>query len=47
MRLPTPVAVELDVATIRSLATPFWIDALVACLKDVIARISRRCIASA
>jgi V/A-type H+-transporting ATPase subunit D len=37
LRLPTLRAVEFDVADYPLLATPFWIDALVTCLKDVIA----------
>jgi V/A-type H+/Na+-transporting ATPase subunit D len=37
LRLPTLRAVEFDVADYSLLATPFWIDALVTCLKDVIA----------
>jgi V/A-type H+-transporting ATPase subunit D len=37
LRLPTLRAVEFDVADYSLLATPFWIDALVACLKDVVA----------
>jgi V/A-type H+-transporting ATPase subunit D len=36
LRLPTLRAVEFDVADYSLLATPFWIDALVTCLKDVI-----------
>ncbi len=37
LRLPTLRAVEFDVADYSLLATPFWIDALATCLKDVIA----------
>jgi V/A-type H+/Na+-transporting ATPase subunit D len=36
LRLPTLRAVEFDVADYSPLATPFWIDELVTCLKDVV-----------
>jgi len=35
VHLPTLRAVEFDTATYSMLATPFWTDALVTCLKDV------------
>jgi V/A-type H+/Na+-transporting ATPase subunit D len=35
LRLPTLRAVEFDTADYSLLATPFWLDALVTCLKDV------------
>ena len=35
LRLPTLRAVEFDEAKYSLLATPFWLDDLVACLKDV------------
>jgi V/A-type H+/Na+-transporting ATPase subunit D len=36
LRLPTLRAVEFDVADYSLLATPFWIDDLVTCLKEVV-----------
>ncbi len=36
LRLPTLQAVEFDVAEYSLLATPFWLDDLVVCLKDVV-----------
>src|SRR5262249_47502995 len=35
LRLPTLRAVEFDTAAYSLLATPFWLDDLVTCLKDV------------
>jgi V/A-type H+-transporting ATPase subunit D len=35
LRLPTLRAVEFDIADYSLLATPFWLDDLVTCLKDV------------
>jgi V/A-type H+-transporting ATPase subunit D len=35
LRLPTLRAVEFDTADYSLLATPFWLDDLVICLKDV------------
>jgi V/A-type H+/Na+-transporting ATPase subunit D len=35
LRLPTLRAVEFDTADYSLLATPFWLDALVTCLKEV------------
>src|SRR5262249_26985739 len=35
LRLPTLRAVEFEEAKYSPLATPFWLDDLVACLKDV------------
>src|SRR6201993_4495916 len=35
LRLPTLRAVEFDTADYSLLATPFWVDDLVTCLKDV------------
>ena len=35
LRLPTLRAVEFDTAAYSLLATPFWLDALVTCLKEV------------
>jgi V/A-type H+/Na+-transporting ATPase subunit D len=37
LRLPTLRGVEFDVADYSFLATPFWIDDLVTCLKEVVA----------
>src|SRR5262245_46474415 len=36
LRLPTLRAAEFEVADYSLLATPFWVDALVTCLKEVI-----------
>jgi V/A-type H+/Na+-transporting ATPase subunit D len=36
LRLPTLRGVEFDVAEYSLLATPFWIDGLVTCLKEVV-----------
>ena len=48
LRLPTLRAVEFDTADYALLATPFWFDDLVVCLKDMATyRLVCRCIASA